>query len=198
MPEPLRIAVFASGAGSNAEVLIRHFADSPRGRVVVVIGNKPEAGVVARAQRLGVPFERISGRNSPADVAELLDILAEYAVDLIALAGYLRRVPPEVIAAFAERIVNLHPALLPSYGGPGMYGLHVHRAVLAAGERQSGVTIHRVDADYDTGPILAQATLAVEPHWSAEDLAQAIHTLEHRLYPEVLDKICAELQAQTP
>lgn len=195
-PEPVRIAVFASGSGSNAEVLIRHFAQSPLGRVVVVIGNKAEAGVVARAARLGVPFECISGRSTPADVAELLDILAEYAIDLIALAGYLRRVPPEVVAAYPRRMVNVHPALLPRHGGQGMYGERVHRAVLAAGDAESGVTLHWVDADYDTGPVIRQARVAVQPGWGPAELAQAIHTLEHSLYPEVLDKICADLQAQ--
>ncbi len=195
---PVRIAVFASGSGSNAEVLMQHFAASVRGRVVVIVCNRRQAGVIARAERLGVPRELISGGASPADVAELLDILAEYAVDLIALAGYLKKIPLEVITAYPHRIVNLHPALLPSYGGQGMYGLHVHRAVLAAGEAESGISFHWVAAEYDTGPVIRQVRLRIAPGWTAEDLAQAIHTLEHLHYPEVLDKICAELQGQTP
>jgi len=196
--ERVRIAVFASGSGTNAEAVIRHFAQSPHGQVVVVICNRPQAGVIARAKALGVPVELISGGNSPADQAELLDILAEHNVSLIALLGYLRRVPESVIQAFPHRIVNLHPALLPKFGGPGMYGAHVHNAVLAAGEPESGISLHYADADYDTGELIFQARTPVLPGWSADDLAAAIHTLEHQHVPEVLDKICRELAAQTP
>lgn len=196
---PIRLAVFASGSGSNAEVLMRHFAASPWARVVVVVTNNPQAGVIERAARLGVPVEVIPKDGAMADPAPLLAILKQYEVGFIALAGYLKKIPPVLIHRYPRLIANIHPALLPKFGGKGMYGMHVHQAVLAAYKAnnvaESGITIHYVDEHYDHGDVIFQSRVAIGPDWDAARLQQEVHHLEHQHYPRVLENIFRALGA---
>lgn len=190
--EPVRVAIFASGRGTNAEALIC-FSQRPeaRYRVVLIVSNLSTAGVRQVAERYGIPFVHVSRHTHPEPAlysAALLRVLAEYAVELIALAGYLKKVPPEVVQAYRGRILNIHPALLPKFGGPGMYGLHVHEAVLRAGELYTGASIHLVEEEYDTGPVLAQIRIPIFPGETPEQLAARLLPYEHELYPLVLNQ----------
>ena len=186
-----RIAILASGGGSNAARLIAHFRELRErepdlAEVVVVISDRRSAGVHARAAALGVASVWASAktRDTPGG---LLALLREYDATAILLAGYLRLVPSDVVAGFAERLINVHPALLPHFGGAGMYGAHVHAAVHASGARVSGVTIHLADEHYDRGRILFQATVALPSGSSADEIAEAVLRLEHRHYPLVAE-----------
>jgi len=176
----MRVAVAVSGRGSNLEALLRALADDAPARVVLVVSNRPDAAALDRAREHGVPAEVLS---HPADATEWLDRLAHHHVDLLVLAGYLKLVPAAVIARYRDRILNVHPALLPAFGGPGMYGHHVHTAVLASGARESGATVHLVDEAYDRGRILAQGRVPVLPGDTAATLAARVLTVEHRLLP---------------
>ena len=183
------IAVFASGNGTNAERLIGHFSSSPMGRVRLVATENPHAGVLARAQRLQVPqlvFTMNELRNG-----QVMSKLADMQIDFIVLAGFLKLMPEALVEAFAGRIVNIHPALLPKFGGKGMYGDRVHRAVIAAHEAQSGITIHFVNSHYDEGSTIAQFTCPVLPTDTPESLAQRVHQLEYAHYPEVVETLLA-------
>jgi phosphoribosylglycinamide formyltransferase 1 len=184
-----RIAVFASGGGTNLQALIDHFHPqaAPAARVELVVANRPAIGALDRAAAAGVPSVVLR----PADTApgELLAVLEEHRIDLIVLAGYLQLVPTEVIARFHERVVNIHPALLPAFGGLGMYGIRVHRAVLEAGARVSGATVHLVDDEYDRGRILAQWPVPVLPGDTPEALAARVLRVEHRLLPLTLEAL---------
>lgn len=185
------IAVFASGSGSNARKLIEYFKESPTARVALVVSNKADAGVLDIAREHGVPtqvIDRVSFRESEAFLAEL----REKNIDFIVLAGFLWLVPDWLVAAFPGRIVNIHPALLPKYGGKGMYGMRVHEAVVAAGERESGITIHVVDERYDEGDMVFQASCPVEPGDSPADVARKVQALEHRFFPEIVEKMLLE------
>lgn len=177
-----RIAVLASGGGSNLEALCVAMNGRHDAAVVLVVSDRPRAGALERARRRGIAATLVD----PADDRALEAALAAHAIDWIVLAGYLRRVPPAVVSRWRGRIVNIHPALLPRFGGPGMYGLRVHRAVLAAGERESGATVHMVDDEYDHGPVLAQWTVPIEPDDTPESLAARVLALEHRLLPAVM------------
>lgn len=190
--DKLRIAVFASGNGSNAERVARHFAPSSLAQVAVIFTNNARAGVVERAEKLGIPCEWLS-RRSYENGRELNHLLAGKGIDFIVLAGWLKHIPDAVIAAYRGRIVNIHPALLPAYGGEGMYGAHVHERVIAAGDSESGITIHHVNEAYDQGEIIHQVRLAVSPHWDAARLAQEIHALEHAHYPPVIQNLLETL-----
>lgn len=190
--EPVRVAIFASGRGTNAEALLR-FAQRPEAvyRVVLILSNNSTAGVRDVAQRYGIPFVHLSSRTHPSEqayVEALLQTLRNYNVELIALAGYLKKVPAAVVHAYRGRILNIHPALLPRFGGPGMYGLHVHEAVLRSGERYTGASVHLVDEEYDTGPVLAQIRIPVSPDDTPESLAERLLPHEHELYPRVLNQ----------
>lgn len=182
-----RIAVFASGSGSNAEKIICHFQDSPVARVVAVFTNNPKAGVIQRAHALNVPVE-VFDRELWKDQAAFLEKLDAHRPDLIVLAGFLWLVPSPMVQAYEGRILNIHPALLPRYGGKGFYGDHVHRAVLAARDIQSGITIHQVNEAFDEGDVVFQAACYVSPSDTVETLADKIHHLEHRFYPTVVEK----------
>jgi phosphoribosylglycinamide formyltransferase 1 len=184
----IRIAVFASGSGSNAENIIRHFSDHPRIRVTCVCTNRPDAYVLERAKRLQVPIY-VFNKQMFTETGEVLDYLRECQIDWIILAGFLWLVPASLIGAYPDRIINIHPALLPDYGGKGMYGEHVHRAVIANGERESGITIHLVNREYDRGATIFQARCAVEAGDTPESLAARIHDLEYRYFPEVIENI---------
>jgi formyltetrahydrofolate-dependent phosphoribosylglycinamide formyltransferase len=186
-----RIAVFASGGGSNLQALLDYFnTDIDRGgRVMLVISDRAGAAALRRAANVGVMTQHIAvtGRSEEDVAAETLDALAEEHIDVIALAGYLRLVPPQVIRKYRNRVVNIHPALLPAFGGPGMYGRHVHEAVLAAGCMLTGATAHYVDERYDEGRIIAQWPVPVLPGDSADSLAARVLRVEHMLYPVALE-----------
>ncbi|RYZ00680.1 MAG: phosphoribosylglycinamide formyltransferase [Chitinophagaceae bacterium] len=185
---PERIAVFASGSGSNAERIIRHFEGHPTVRVVLLVCNKPQAGVRARAAALGVPELLIErGRFLSGDA--YLPELKAAGVTFIVLAGFLWKVPVALIEAFPRRIVNIHPALLPAFGGKGMWGAHVHRAVLEAGVPESGISIHYVDEHYDHGDNIFQARCAVLPGDTPDTLAARVHELEHRHFAPVIEEL---------
>ena len=179
----MRIAVAVSGRGSNLEALLRALGPGAPARVVVVLSDRPAAGGLARAAEHGVPGEVLA---APGDPAEWLARLERHRVDLLVLAGYLKLVPPAVVARYRGRIVNVHPALLPAFGGRGMYGHRVHEAVLASGARESGATVHLVDEVYDRGAILAQARVPVLPGDDADRLAARVLEAEHRLLPAVV------------
>jgi phosphoribosylglycinamide formyltransferase 1 len=189
-PKPIamiRLAILASGSGTNAENLIRYFTGHALISVAVVFTNKAEAKVLQKAARHHVPafFRDRDFWTSPADF--LLEMNA-LQIDVIVLAGFLLKVDPEIIAAYPNKILNIHPALLPKYGGKGMYGDRVHQAVLANGDRESGITIHLVNEHYDEGRILFQASCPVHPEDSAETLAKRIHELEYRHFPKVIEQ----------
>ncbi|MDE5988095.1 MAG: phosphoribosylglycinamide formyltransferase [Duncaniella sp.] len=181
-----RIAVFASGNGSNAENIIRYFREADRGaEVALVVTNKAEAGVIGRAGRLGVDCRIMT----PAEIRDpeiMLPLLESYGVDLIVLAGFLLMVPQFLIARYPDRIINIHPALLPKFGGKGMYGRHVHEAVVAAGECETGITVHFVSEKYDEGRIIAQVRTDLSPADTPADVEAKIHRLEQENFPRII------------
>ena len=189
--EQKRIAIFASGSGSNCENLIRYFKDSEMVECALVVSNKSDAYVLERAQRLGVPTAVMPKAllNNPE---AMLPLLKKYDIDFIVLAGFLPLVPNFLLDAFPRRIVNLHPALLPKYGGKGMWGHHVHEAVKAAGETETGMTVHWVTPVCDGGDIIAQYKCEIAPSDSVEDIAEKEHQLEMRYFPEVVERIIRE------
>ena len=174
-----------SGRGSNLAALLQSLGPGAPAQVAVVMSHTPDAGGLALARASGVPTVVF---GDPADPGPWLAILAAYRVDLLVLAGYIKLIPAEVVRAWSGRIINIHPALLPQYGGPGMYGIRVHRAVLAAGATESGATVHLVDEEYDRGPILAQARVPVRPDDTAEQLAERVLAVEHQLLPAAVLK----------
>jgi len=187
------IAIFASGAGSNAEKIIQHFnaikpGSKTQGRVSLIICNKPGAGVLQIAAAYGLNTLLIE-KERFFNGDHYLPELKAHNIYFIVLAGFLWKLPPALVKAYPGKIVNIHPALLPKHGGKGMYGNKVHEAVLAAGEKESGITIHFVDELYDNGKVILQATCSVEANDTAESLASKIHLLEHRHYPEVIENL---------
>jgi len=190
------LAIFASGSGTNAEQIIHYFSDHKRATVKLVLSNRRDAYVLTRVKKSGVP-SWVFDRDDLYHSERVLNRLQEEQIDLIVLAGFLWLIPDTILKAYPNRIINIHPALLPGFGGKGMFGRHVHEAVIAAGEQQSGITIHLVDKVYDNGKILFQATCPVFPGDTPDTLAARIHELEHRYYPEVirdyLDTIGREL-----
>lgn len=188
----INIAIFASGSGTNAEKLFEKFQNHPKARVALLFTNNPEAGVLARAEKFGVPTE-IFSRTTFQNTERVLTTLQDQSIDFIVLAGFMLKVPENIIRAFPDRIVNIHPALLPAYGGKGMYGAHVHEAVVAAGEQQTGISIHYVNEHYDEGRMIRQVSCPIAPHDTAEEVAEKVHRLEHRYYPEVVEEIIASL-----
>jgi phosphoribosylglycinamide formyltransferase-1 len=188
----INIAVFASGNGSNAENIIRYFKDNEEIRVALVLSNNKNAYVHTRAKNLGVPSYTFS--KDEFDKGDpVLQKLQEYRIDFIVLAGFLLKVPEPILKAYPQRIVNIHPALLPKYGGKGMYGDQVHKAVIQAGEKESGITIHWVNEHYDEGEIIFQARCPVLPSDTPEELAQRIHKLEYEYYPQIIEKIAKQV-----
>ncbi|MDE5643195.1 MAG: phosphoribosylglycinamide formyltransferase [Muribaculaceae bacterium] len=185
-----RIAVFASGSGTNAERIIRYFRDKndAGAEVALVVCNRPDAAVLTRAAALGVPVELL-GRQEICNREVMDAVFDRYGIDMVVLAGFLLMVPDFVIARFRGRIVNIHPSLLPRFGGKGMYGRRVHEAVVAAGERVSGITVHMVSERYDEGRILFQASVEVLPTDTAADVERKVHELEYRHYPEVIERL---------
>jgi phosphoribosylglycinamide formyltransferase 1 len=184
------IAIFASGTGSNAEKIIMHFTGHPKIKVQLVVSNKPDAGVLTVARNHNIPsliIEKEKFFRGDHYVQEL----RKWKIDFIVLAGFLWKVPAGLIAAYRGRIINIHPALLPAYGGKGMYGQIVHQAVIAAGEKESGITIHYVDEHYDHGDVIFQARCELAPNETPDTLAAKIHQLEHTHYPAVIEELAS-------
>jgi phosphoribosylglycinamide formyltransferase-1 len=190
-----RIAVFASGGGSNLQAILDYLSalgKSRAGDVVVVASNQPEAGALERARKAGIEAAVLKTKSNP-DGCDQYTLLKQHRVDFLALAGFLRLVDTKVLADLPSRVVNVHPALLPAFGGPGMYGERVHRAVLASGASVSGATIQYVEAEYDTGAILAQWPVPVLADDSASSLAARVLKVEHVLYPRVVNAVASGL-----
>jgi phosphoribosylglycinamide formyltransferase 1 len=179
----MRIAVAVSGRGSNLEALHRALDGSSAAKIAVVVSDRADAGGLERARQWGIATEVLPNSS---DGAGWLSVLRRFEIELLVLAGYIRLVPASVIAAYRGRIVNVHPALLPAFGGKGMYGRRVHEAVLASGARESGATVHLVDEAYDHGATLAQARVPVLPGDTPETLAERVLQIEHRLLPAVV------------
>jgi formyltetrahydrofolate-dependent phosphoribosylglycinamide formyltransferase len=185
---PTNIAIFASGAGSNAQKIIDHFRNHSSIKISLIVCNKPGAGVLSISEREKIPFlliEKEKFFRGDGYVPEL----KEKNIDFIVLAGFLWKIPSALIKAYTRKIINIHPALLPKYGGKGMYGHFVHEAVIASGDKESGITIHYVDEIYDHGKIIFQDKCIVLPTDTAESLAQKIHELEHKNFPAVIEKL---------
>ena len=185
--QQIRLAVLASGSGTNAENLIEYFKGHGQISVSLIVSNNPEAYVLERAKQAGIPYEVIT-KKGWADKAAVTDIFMTYGIDAVALAGYLLLIPGWFIRMYPEKILNIHPALLPHFGGKGMYGMHVHRAVIASGAQKSGISIHVVNENYDEGEIIFQATLVIQPGETAQSLAKRVQELEHKHYPVVVER----------
>lgn len=183
-----KIVVFASGSGSNAEQIIQHFAGRSMFKVVRIYTNNPNAYVVERARKHHVETKIFARPYFSSPDGLLADLLDE-APDLIVLAGFLWKIPAPIVVAFPNKIINIHPALLPDFGGKGMYGLHVHRAVIESGNSESGITIHYVNKNYDEGAVIMQSKVAITLADTAESLSQKIHKLEHKHYPATIEKL---------
>ncbi|HSW31448.1 MAG TPA: phosphoribosylglycinamide formyltransferase [Longimicrobiales bacterium] len=192
---PLTAAAFASGGGTNLQALLDHRPAAPSWRIGLLVADRDGIGALERARRAGVPTRIVPtrGRSQAEVAADTLAALEEHGVQVVFLAGYVKLVPPEVVRRFRRRILNVHPALLPGFGGKGMWGHHVHEAVLASGTRLSGPTVHFVDEEYDRGSIVAQWPVPVLPGDTPETLAARVLQVEHRLYPLAADHVCRAL-----
>lgn len=188
------IAIFASGSGTNAENIMHHFSASPMARVALLVSDNPDAYALKRAEKFGVESVVIPRSDFRTGGALALEALRREHIDFIVLAGFLSLVPPSIIDAFRGRIVNVHPALLPKYGGKGMYGDRVHRAVIENREAESGITIHHVNEVYDSGDTIAQYRVAVSSDDTPETLASKIHRLEYAHFPKVIEQEVSKLQ----
>jgi phosphoribosylglycinamide formyltransferase-1 len=185
------IAIFASGSGTNAENIARYFMGSKEINVSVVLSNNKNVKVHERVNRLGIP-SYVFTRDEFAEGTPVIAKLTEYKADLIVLAGFMNKISDALLKAFSNKIINIHPALLPKYGGQGMYGMHVHEAVVCAGEKESGITIHYINEQYDEGEIIFQATCPVLPSDTPEDVATKVHALEYEYYPPVIERLLSE------
>ncbi|OFY58914.1 MAG: phosphoribosylglycinamide formyltransferase [Bacteroidetes bacterium RBG_13_46_8] len=184
----ISLALFASGSGTNVENIVRHFDKNPDIKIVGVFSNNPRAYVLERAKKLGIPAF-VFNRHEFYEPGKVIQLLHACETDWIILAGFLWLIPEDLIAGFPGRIVNIHPALLPKYGGKGMYGERVHQAVIDNGDKESGITIHHVNSEYDRGDIIFQVRCPVLPDDTAETLAHRVHGLEYAYYPKILEKI---------
>ena len=187
-----KIAVFASGNGSNAEQIAHFFSENNDVEVSIILTNNLKAGVLERADRLNI-HSLVFDRKSFYHTDNILNILKEKNIDLIVLAGFMWLVPHNILINYPNRIINIHPALLPKYGGKGMYGHHVHEAVIAAGETKSGISIHYVNEKYDEGQVIIQKELKVLENDTPETLASRIHELEYEYYPKAIEQVLTEL-----
>jgi phosphoribosylglycinamide formyltransferase-1 len=183
------LAIFASGEGTNAENIIRYFENSGTAKVTLLVYNRKEAGVRLRAERLGVRTEYIP-KSMFGDSEKVLATLREANTDIIVLAGFLLFVPEYLLETYHNRIINIHPSLLPLHGGKGMHGIHVHEDVLACGDKETGITVHVADAQLDHGCVLFQAKCPVERGDTPEDVAARVHKLEYAYFPEVIERFC--------
>lgn len=186
------IAIFASGSGTNAENIIRYFAGNASAGVQLVLSNRKDAYVLERAHALGVPCE-VFLKPEWESAEKILEVLHSYKIDFIVLAGFLLRVPDLILHDYPNKIINIHPALLPKFGGKGMYGDRVHEAVIAAGEKETGITIHYINERYDEGDVVFQATCTVLPGDSPADVAKKVHALEYEHFPVVIERLITAL-----
>jgi phosphoribosylglycinamide formyltransferase 1 len=194
---PSRLAVLASGRGSNLQAIIEHFDNLARERVAMVAlvaSNRADSPALIRAATASIDIAHF---NAADDGSELLALLQKFRIDLVVLAGYLKRIQPKVIREYAGRIVNIHPALLPAFGGEGMYGARVHEAVIASGARETGATVHIVDDEYDRGPIVAQWRVPVNQSDTAESLAARVLNVEHVIYPRAVEMVAILQQLES-
>jgi phosphoribosylglycinamide formyltransferase-1 len=182
------VIILASGSGTNAENIIRHFKSSENISVHYVLTNNPDAGVISRADNFNVPV-KIFGRSEFYETDVILDFLLQQNPSLIVLAGFLWLVPEKILHAFPNKIINIHPALLPKFGGKGMFGINVQKKVLEAGEKETGITIHYVNEKYDAGDIIFQTKIPVEKNDTPETLTQKIHSLENKYFPQVIESL---------
>jgi len=185
-----RLLIFASGSGSNAENIINYFRSNKKAEVEMVLTPNPNAGVIERCKRLNVPclvFKREEWKSG-----KILELLKEKNPDMIILAGFMWLVPGEIIRAFPQRIVNIHPALLPKFGGKGMYGDNVHIAVSDDGETETGITIHYINEFYDEGQIIFQQKTTIKPHENPQKIAEKVHELEYIWYPKIILKLLVQ------
>jgi phosphoribosylglycinamide formyltransferase 1 len=187
-----KIAIFASGSGSNAQKIIEYFSQRPVAKVEMVFSNKKDAFVLERARKFHIPTHTFD-RNEFYHTERVLELLVDHEIDLIVLAGFLWMVPENLLQAYPNRIINIHPALLPNYGGKGMYGMLVHESVVANKEAYSGITIHYINERYDEGNIIFQAKCKVEPADTPETVAQKVHALEYEYFPKVIEEVLEKL-----
>lgn len=193
MTAPLKLAVLASHGGSNMQAIIDNIAAGRlNARVVMIISNNSESGALERARRAGIPWRHISSRTHPGpgeEDAAIVEAITGAGAQIVVLAGYMKKLGPLLLSTYRGRILNIHPALLPAYGGAGMYGIHPHEAVIAAGEKESGATVHLVTEHYDRGPILGQRRVPVEPGDTPETLQKRVLAVEHQIYTDVIQGI---------
>jgi len=187
----IRIALFASGSGSNAENIVRYFSNNTQFEFPLIVSNKSDAFIHNRAKILEIPSFTFS-REDFSDGEKILALLKEYNIQAIVLAGFLLKIPQTLILAYPQRIINIHPALLPKHGGKGMYGMRVHQAVAEASDHESGITIHYVNSNYDEGNVIFQATCPVLPSDSPDMIAEKVHALEYEHFPKVIEKLWGE------
>ena len=184
----MNLALFASGSGTNVENIARYFQGNDNIDIVLVLSNKSDAFVLERAKKLNIPSV-VFTKKEMEETDKILQILNEYEVDFVVLAGFLLKIPAYLVKAYPNRIINIHPALLPKYGGKGMYGHFVHEAVVANKETESGITIHFVNEHYDEGAIIFQTKCTVSPTDTPNDVAQKIHELEYEFFPKMIEKV---------
>ncbi len=189
-----RIAIFASGSGSNAQKIMEHFKRNTEAEVVLILTNNPQAYVLQRADNFEIP-SHIFTRYEFYETDDVIRILKTLQVDLIVLAGFLWLIPPSLLKSFPNKIINLHPALLPKYGGQGMYGDHVHKAVMAANEEESGITIHFVNEQFDEGEIIHQSKFRIEPGDNLEMVKFKGQQLEHQHFPKVIESLLKKMKS---
>jgi len=188
----INIAIFVSGSGTNCENLIRYFSGSSRVNCALVVSNKADAYALVRAEKLNVP-SRVVTKQQLSDPDTVMPLMKEFGIDFIVLAGFLPLIPDYLIEAFPRRIINLHPALLPKYGGKGMWGHHVHEAIKAAGETETGMTVHYVSSVCDGGEIIAQFATKLLPTDTVEDIAEKEHILEMEHFPQVVEQVLKDV-----
>ena len=188
----INIAIFVSGSGSNCENIIKYFADSERVNCALVVSNKADAYALVRAEKLGVPTA-VAPKPELNDPQVMMPLLQKYDIQFIVLAGFLPLVPNFLVEAFPRKIINIHPALLPKYGGKGMWGHHVHEAVKAAGETETGMTVHYVTPVCDSGEIIAQYRVALSPEDTADDIAEKEHLLEMEHFPHIVEQVVNDI-----
>ena len=182
------IIIFASGTGTNARAIMQYFKHYPDVKIEAIICNKPKAGVIDVAQEFQVPYYLIT-RKDLYETDNVLNLLQSPETDLIVLAGFLWLIPENILEAFPDKIINIHPALLPAHGGAGMYGMKVHESVIHAKDQETGITIHYLNEKYDEGKVIVQKTIAVEPDDTAESIAKKVHELEHAWYPKTIAQL---------
>jgi len=188
-----RIAIFASGSGSNAEKISEYFAGRTDVQVNLILTNNPQAGVILRARKLHIPV-LVFDKKTFYESDRIIELLTANKIDLIVLAGFMMLIPAALVETFPDRMVNIHPALLPKYGGKGMYGNFVHEAVVAGKEKESGITIHFVNEHYDEGNIIFQKSCEVLETDTPDDVAEKIHVLEHEHFPKIIDEVLSGLK----